>query len=453
MVNGAVLLFLLFACADPYSEPLGFEVRYETSGGTPIPSITVSPGGLLPTPELTPELQGYHFCGWTFDPEGRRGVDFGTRRVDGPITVYARWLPGSYLVSFDSRGGSCVLSLAVTSPSRTVADLPVPTREGYEFEAWRAEADGSVFTVGTEVYSDVRLYASWRAVGYPVTFETGESRVTLRALPPDFTIGELPPAPLREGYEFAGWYDSPEGGEALDSSTRVRGELRAYPRWKEKTVTIRFDPRGGAGPDPIVVRQGASIGALPKRAIRFGWDFLGWFASPEGGAPIDASFVASEDLVLYAHWGQRSKYVVECVSMIGYSLQCTIIYLDEPILKELPEAPQGYGYAFGGWWTGPGGSGVRAEIPMALEGNLALYAKWDPYEYEVRFDSAGGTPVAPVRIASPNKCLDARLEYPTREGYRFVCWKTEKEGGSIFFSWTPVTGDITLYAQWAPLKP
>ena len=44
----------------------------------------------------------------------------------------------------------------------------------------------------------------------------------------------------------------------------------------------------------------------------------------------------------------------------------------------LPAATRG-GYAFGGWWTGPGGSGALASSPYTVPaGNVTLYAQWTP---------------------------------------------------------------------------
>lgn len=68
--------------------------------------------------------------------------------------------------------------------------------------------------------------------------------------------------------------------------------------------------------------------------------------------------------------------------------------------------------------------------------------------YTIEFDSMGGTPVE-SQMHMYNELLDP-VETPTREGYEFVGWYTEK---SYNYMWvldeTRVSQSMTLYARWA----
>ncbi len=72
--------------------------------------------------------------------------------------------------------------------------------------------------------------------------------------------------------------------------------------------------------------------------------------------------------------------------------------------------------------------------------------------YHVTFDSQGGTDV-PYQALRYGDTV-AQPEPPTREGYRFEGWYQD-EGCNLpwDFSENLVSGDLTLYAKWAPLAP
>src|SRR5690554_3023532 len=71
---------------------------------------------------------------------------------------------------------------------------------------------------------------------------------------------QLPEAPVRDGYIFAGWYTTPEGGQynAFNPAASVEGDITLYPQWipvdhvrylettdGEKTVTLGYSTYSG----------------------------------------------------------------------------------------------------------------------------------------------------------------------------------------------------------------
>ena len=77
--------------------------------------------------------------------------------------------------------------------------------------------------------------------------------------------------------------------------------------------------------------------------------------------------------------------------------------------------------------------------------DMTLYAVWGD-AYTVTFDTQGGSDI-PAQYVSPNTSA-RNPDSPKRDGYHFLGWYTEAEGG-IEWKWNdPVTGDITVYAHW-----
>ena len=105
--------------------------------------------------------------------------------------------------------------------------------------------------------------------------------------------------------------------------------------------------------------------------------------------------------------------------------------------------------------TIPGGStvtgsdGERVTIPP--EGGTLQPGGDVEYTVTVTFDSQGGSqvPSQDITVGEPVSQPDD----PTRTGYRFLGWYTAATGGARWDFTQPVTGDQTLYAQWAYRPP
>ena len=82
----------------------------------------------------------------------------------GNSTVYFKWTPIEYTVTFDPNGGSVDPTSKNVTYDSVYGDLPVPTRDGYGFKGWYTALEN-----GTEVKSDTvmknagtqTLYAIW----------------------------------------------------------------------------------------------------------------------------------------------------------------------------------------------------------------------------------------------------------------------------------------------------
>ena len=69
---------------------------------------------------------------------------------------------GSYLIYFDTSGGTGVPVIASTTSSGKLSQLPTPTMSGYTFEGWYTnELEGDKITRNTEFGSDATIYAHW----------------------------------------------------------------------------------------------------------------------------------------------------------------------------------------------------------------------------------------------------------------------------------------------------
>jgi uncharacterized repeat protein (TIGR02543 family) len=86
--------------------------------------------------------------------------------VTGDITLYAKWNPITYKVTFESDGGSAVTAARVIRGYKT-AEPVAPTKAGYDFGGWYKENGlNNLWDFDTDtVTGDITLYAKWELRG------------------------------------------------------------------------------------------------------------------------------------------------------------------------------------------------------------------------------------------------------------------------------------------------
>jgi len=365
------------------------DVTFESNGGTPVASQTVTYGEPVTKP-TDPTRQNYTFDGWfiddvTFENEW----DFATAVTDD-MTLYAKWSLNQYTFTFESNGGTPVASQTVThgEPATKPTD---PTREGYTFDGWYSDdvTFENEWDFSTVVTDEIALYAKWSLNLYTVCFEcNGGTPVASQTV----THGETatkPTNPTREGYTFDGWYS--------DDVTFLNKSVF------ETTVT--------------------NVTFLDE------WDFA---------TPI------IEDMTLYAKWIiNQFTLVFECNG--GTSVDSQTVTYGESATK--PTDPTRENYTFDDWYVDNETFADKWDFATTITVDMILYAKWIKSEHTVTFESNLGTPVA-SQIVSHGEVATEPAQ-PTRQGYTFEGWYIDDE--TFVNKWnfsTAITADITLYAKW-----
>ncbi len=147
----------------------------------------------------------------------------------------------SILVYLNPGPGKCSVDRVSVEVGKSYGDLPVPFRSGYFFDGWftsqyggnRIEKDSMV----TEKNNHT-LFAHWTMrEGNVLTFDGNGGRVRTddvnRSVFPGECYGELP-VPMREGYDFIGWYTAAEGGRQIYPEDIYDGDddIVFYAHWE-----------------------------------------------------------------------------------------------------------------------------------------------------------------------------------------------------------------------------
>jgi uncharacterized repeat protein (TIGR02543 family) len=119
--------------------------------------------------------------------------------------------------------------------------------------------------------------------------------------------------------------------------------------------------------------------------------------------------------------------------------------------------PQKENNTFGGWFTGPNGSGNEFKTTTVVTSNMTVFAKWKYSGNDgrtVTFDMDGGNidgNTASITVTVKSGGTIANLPTPQKANNTFGGWFTVKNGsGNAFTASTQVTSNITVYAKWTP---
>ena len=165
-LNKFLCLFVLFAVVFAFAscDLLGgstqtetFEVKFDSKGGSEVPSQNVEMGALVTEPEA-PTREGYTFDGWYL---GGKSWNFAESTVTKSITLIAKWtaVVEKFDVTFDSQGGSAVDAQSVKKGGLIEKPLD-PTKDGYNFAGWYNGEEKWDFTAD-KVFANVTLTAKW----------------------------------------------------------------------------------------------------------------------------------------------------------------------------------------------------------------------------------------------------------------------------------------------------
>ena len=215
-------------------------VSFNSNGGSAVPAQTV-PTGTGATEPAPPSRVGHTFAGWYSDPGLISLFDFGNsqlNRIFINTTLYAKWIPDTHAVSFNSNSGSPVATQLVAF-NATATLPPAPTRSGYTFVGWFSDAGlTNSFNFTTPITADITLYAKWSINTYIVSFNSnGGSAVASQTVSFNATAIQ-PPAPTRAGYSFAGWYLEAGLVNVFSFATPIAANVTLFAKWALPSYTF-----------------------------------------------------------------------------------------------------------------------------------------------------------------------------------------------------------------------
>ena len=196
--------------------------------------------------------------------------------------------------------------------------MPVPIRDGYEFDGWytNENLEGSqVTSISLGEEDNKTYYAKWAINSY--TLELTRSNALAGSVTgsgiKEYNSEVTITATTNPGYTFIGWYN----GEDLVSSLATytfnmpASDLSYEAKWEANQNTLSFDSNGGAGEMSSVLVETNETINLPKNTFtRIGYTFVGWSTSEIGEVEYldEANYTMGTlaSYTLYAKWAKPS---------------------------------------------------------------------------------------------------------------------------------------------------
>ena len=431
------------------------DVSYGQDSGFPVPTRT-----------------GYEFVSWyisgtygAFNVTIRVGEDYTLKLMEalkaegytGTLNAIANWTEEVYDVWFYAGAGDAYF---------VIPQSPV---DGVTFYN---EPNGEAVTSGTAKYCVVKTkYDNMPSVNASVTVE-------------------------RKGYTFSGWltYSNSVVTAVHDDSTYTSSTpIKA--NWTVGRYSIVFITNGGSPvADKNNIAYGENLASVlaDVRTTRTGYTLVGWYTDSNLSVSCPDTMPDST-LVLYAKWTEVTKTLTLTITLpegVTSADSAVKVAVDTALgLESFVSAAENvytvtisgvkYGtslaglnslniqvgetsYAVDGMWQSGGMGVVLGTMPeTAYSASATFEVKAEATgEKTVTFYRNYGTedennnPVVFYTLTQSGDYIDKSFEgilTPTREGYTFIGWFTDKSGGSQFVfgeNGTSISGGCNLYAHW-----
>ena len=329
-----------------------------------------------------------------------------------------------------------------------------PRKTDYYFNGWNTERDGTGTNYSTEL--DVidalnsfglakTLYAQWElADKYTVTFNAngGEVSESTRTIQEKDSIGILP-IPVRDGYQFTGWYTELTDGIKIDEEYIPTANINLYAHWLPIRIVNYNSNNGKFNNNETIntINYEYVAGGLAPR-----YSHTPNIADDGTANGTYASNLELNDVVTIE--GARTITIEVWYSTQGISYDWLAIY-------PAGVTPTSSNYSQATISNGRLGGGSSTTKPTNQSYHKVYTVEGDTAQFYFK-SNASTNYYGYYAIITPNIIIDNEYQEPTREDYIFTGWNTEVNGSGIgYTNEEDILSNITnldlttdLYAQW-----
>ncbi|MBQ9208728.1 MAG: InlB B-repeat-containing protein [Oscillospiraceae bacterium] len=329
-----------------------------------------------------------------------------------------------FTVTYDANGGDGTAPADDTeyagNDTVTVKSEGSLTKDGYSFDGWNTEADGSGTAYAANgtftITADTTLYAQWAANQHTITFDTdGGSAVA--AITQDYGTAVTAPAdPTKTGYTFAGWdKEIPE--------TMPAESMTITAQWTVNRYTMTFDDNGSHS--EYVLDYGTNLTDYIPDIQWEGHTFMGW--NPEVPETVPA-----EDMTFTAVW-DTNVYTITFDSNGGSYVAPIVQDYGTKVIA--PMNPMREGYAFIGWDTA---------IPETMPAeDMTVRALW------VTTPTIGAPRISSGAARVPSGTAQPEVTVSSTDEITPKMWAVLNDDNSVTVSWDKIknASSYILYVE------
>ena len=354
----------------------------------------------------------YTFKGWYKDAALETEWDFDKDVVTADITLYAKWetkdpdRPTYFKVEYNANGGEGEVpksELHFSGEFVTVKSSEL-SKNGYIFKGWCDSFTQQTYLPDEEFRMpnrNVCLTAVWEESSPPtpgkevtVTFVVdnafyGESKTHINT-----ALGEsMQPDPVKEGYDFAGWYT--EDDQVFTADSIVSSNMTVYADFKlnKDYVIVTFVIDNEIYLEKVCRKDNIQEPNIP---YRLGKELNAWYSDKELQNKFSFDSVVSEDhITLYAEWKQDENVMIWFIFILFAAFMAAVIasakrvsfFINEndeekyasvimfgkgTLGDRLPQSPDSQN--FSGWYSE---SGELITEESEITQSMKVYAHWN----------------------------------------------------------------------------
>ena len=477
-------------------------IDFETNGGTEIEPVTATIGSQLGEGLPQSVKEGYTLSWFLDDALTREAVP--TTRVEGDMTLYAKWDAITYIIDYDLNGKSGYIPPATVKYGEEFT-LPKVLNSG--FSGWSNSADGEylypkkIKNLANEQGKHITVYAVWDTreyddpisstykVSFPALLELKESAEHTYSTDYNISINGSIEAheyvrvePINSAIDMTnqtGDKSSARVEQQILSVTGIKNDTPSIIRGKvimedtpaddytgslgikfslEGEPTIYFNGNGATDGEmaSIAIDRRTSIKLPPVGFTKDHYLFKGWSTTPTGSVTYtdEGLIKTTVSKTLYAVWqGEDVTITYDANTGEGDMPARTVHYDDEFNLDKNTFTKDRH--VFAGWSTTPEGTASFTDKEkVTAKTNITLYAVWHKDVFKVDYDTNGGSGSIPSVYVDEFDSTTLPEYTGTKEGYTFTGWSTDKldptapvNGKAPGEEVTP-TDDELYYAVW-----
>jgi len=292
-------------------------------------------------------------------------------------TLYLQWIP-TYTVTFNANGGTVTPASNTTGASKTLADLPTPTRDGYEFNGWfTAATGGTKVTTNTTFSANTTIYAQWTFITYTVNFNlnggSGTAPASITGVAPGNTLSTSQ-KPSVSGFTRNGYTN--DGEWHTNSGTR--------------NITVAMTDSYGDGWNNAALRisvNGTNLSTTSTIPLGSGNGFY--------------SFNVNSGDAVEFYW-IKGGYDEECAFSVYYSDKSSQILLSK---QDDDLSSVSNGVSLGSFTVPPPEEFVFGQNGTAITANTTLYLKWTSNSNTPLLPSQGNPAIGSIVVQTKNNAI------------------------------------------------
>ncbi len=360
----------------------------------------------------------------------------------------------SYNIILNAGEGASVESGYVKVVEGKNYTLKVPSKKGYDFEAWYDRDNNKIELKGKWTYGDVKeVYAKYTPKKYVISFDLNGGTMDYEELNVWYNQNYTLSNPTKKGYTFSKWKNgetdfSSQGIWQLDSNLTLNAEYTANSykvnyEADESLATLSKTTEFVVYDSKIDFPEIIFKGDKSKEYSFVGFNVKGT-ETILAEEPEKWNYDTEINLVaVFA----KNTYTINFKEVDGVSLDAISGYYYQEITLPTPTKK---GYNFVGY-SYEGATSIYTNTKWIIEDNVVLEPVFEPVEFDITLNAGKGKINGVSQTTIKVKYDESLTKYlPERLGYNFVGWLYD---GEMFKDTSEIYnryGDaqITLIAIW-----